>query len=319
MTLSSNSRKKTKSERKIIAIVGPTASGKSELAVRLALWIKKNRKALDVSGAEILSADSRQVYKGLNIGSGKITKRETRGVKHWLLDVASPKKVFTAHDYQKKGNRILNDIFKRGVVPIICGGTGFYIDSILYSPFIPEVPPQKKLRKELEKLSLEELLLRLRKIDPKRRETIDMKNKRRLVRAVEVAETLGGPVPERKKTLRHKTLIMGIRMDREELSKKIKNRLIKRIKAGMIKEVSDLHYKDGVSWKRMEDLGLEYGWTSRYLRGAISLEEMVSGLEKDIIRYAKRQVTWFKKENGIIWLDNYSQAAKNSAKFLKIS
>ncbi len=304
--------------KKIIVIGGPTASGKSDLAVSLALWIKKNRKKFGVSGAEIISADSRQVYKGFDIGSGKITKEETRGVRHWMLDIASPKRTFTAHDYMIAGNRALKEIFKNNNVPVICGGTGFYIDSLIYSPFIPEVPPQRELREELERLSVEELYLRLEKIDKRRAENIDIKNKRRLIRAVEVTETLGGPIPETGKTLMYPTLIMGVKTDKDELKNKIHKRLVKRINAGMIDEVLNLHRKKGVSWKRLEELGLEYRWTARYLRGKTDLEEMKKNLEKEIIHYAKRQVTWFKREKGIIWTENFREAKKETKDFFRV-
>ncbi len=302
--------------RKIIVIAGPTTSGKSDVAVKLALWIIKNKKKLGVSGAEIISADSRQVYKGLDIGSGKITKKEMHGIKHRMLDVSSPKRTFTAYDYEALAGRALKDMLKRKTVPIICGGTGFYIDSLIYSSFIPNVPPQKKLREELEKLGTEELFLRLEKIDRKRAGNIDVKNRRRLIRAIEVAETLGKPVPEIKKTPLYETLMVGIKLDSKKLKSKIHKRLIKRIKAGMIEEVRDLHYKDEVSWKRLEEMGLEYRWTSRYIRGKISLAEMKAGLEKDIIHYAKRQMTWFKKEKSVVWLKSFAQIKEESKRFL---
>lgn len=308
-------RKKTKQENKVIVIGGPTASGKSDLAVKLALWIIKNKKELGVSGAEIVSADSRQVYKGLNIGSGKITKKGMRGVKHRMLDVSSPKRTFTAHDYGTIAGRTLKDIFKRNMVPIVCGGTGFYIDSLIYSPFIPNVPPQKKLRGKLEKLDTGELFLRLEKIDKKRAESIDAKNRRRLIRAIEIAETLGRPAPEIKKIPLYETLMVGVKLDGEKLKSKIHKRLIKRIKDGMIEEVYGLHYKNGVSWKRLGEMGLEYRWTSRYLRDQISLTEMKIGLERDIVHYAKRQMTWFRKEKGIVWISNFTEARKAVAEF----
>ena len=167
-----------KTKRKIIIILGPTASGKSELAVKMARKI----------GGEIISADSRQVYKGLNIGSGKITKKEMRGVPHYCLDIASPKKVFTAVDFKKCAEKAIKDIQSRDKTPIICGGTGFYIGVITGAIDIPEIKPNWKLRKKLEKMPTEKLFKMLKKLDHARARNIDAKNPRRLIRAIEIAK-----------------------------------------------------------------------------------------------------------------------------------
>ena len=168
-------------KQKLIAILGPTASGKSDLAVTLA---KK-------FNGEIISADSRQVYKGLDIGTGKITKKEMRGVKHYLLDVANPQKRFTASDYVLLVNRAIAQIVDKNKIPIICGGTGFYIDAILGEKQIPEVAPDPLLRKELENKTTQELFEILKKLDRERAENIDAKNPRRLIRAIEICEAIG--------------------------------------------------------------------------------------------------------------------------------
>ena len=164
-----------KSLQKIIVVCGPTATGKSDYAVELA---KKVR-------GEIISADSRQVYRGLDIGSGKITKKEMRGIPHYCLDIANPKRVFSVSSYKKFADKAIKDIVNRGKTPIICGGTGFYIDAVICDIAFPAVPPNKTLRKTLEKLSLEELQNKLQKLDPRRFELVDQKNKVRLIRAIE--------------------------------------------------------------------------------------------------------------------------------------
>lgn len=285
---------------KIIVILGPTASGKSDLAVKIA---KKNN-------GEVISADSRQVYYGLNVGSGKITKKEMAGVPHHLLDVANPKRVFTVVQYQKLAGKAIRDIIKRKKIPIICGGTGFYIDSLIHNYKLPEVPPDKKLRAKLEKKFTEELFKQLKKLDPRRAKNIDRYNKRRLIRALEIVISTKKPVPVPEdiginQFNRHKSaaiLKIGTKKQPEELKKLIYKRLIRRLKAGMIKEVENLH-KKGVSWQRLDDLGLEYRYISRYLRGLITKPKMIEILNKEICRYAKRQMTWFKRDENIYWLD----------------
>jgi tRNA dimethylallyltransferase len=299
---------KNNKKPKLFVILGPTASGKSDLAVKLA------RKF----NGEIISADSRQVYKGLDIGSGKITKKEMKGIPHHLLNVASPKRTFTVSQYQKLGEKAIRNILKRGKLPIICGGTGFYIDALISGLKLPEVPPQKELRKKLEKESAETLLKKLKNLDPRRAKNIDRHNKRRLIRALEIVLTTKKPVSELGVMTYHNTpsydvLKIGIKKEPEKLKKLIHARLIKRLKQGMIKEVENLN-RNGLSWKRIDDLGLEYRYISRYLRGLISKAEMGELIEKESWRYAKRQMTWFKKDKNIIWAPTKGKEAENSVK-----
>jgi len=275
--------------QKIIAIVGPTASGKSDLAVELAKKFK----------GEVVSADSRQVYKGLDIGTGKITKKEMRGVPHHLLDVVSPKKVFTAAEYKVQAEQAIEKILAKGKVPIICGGTGFYIQALVDNILYPEVPPNPELRKELSTKTDKELFLILMQLDARRAAKIDLKNPRRLVRAIEIAQALG-QVPEPVSNPQYESLQIGIDIDNKTLEEKIKKRLIMRINKGMIKEAEKLH-KQGVTWKRMEELGLEYRYLARFLQKKISKDEMIEQLTTKIIQYAKRQKTWFKKDTRIKW------------------
>ena len=279
-------------QQKILVIVGPTASGKSDLAIKLA---KKYN-------AEIISADSRQVYHGMNIGTGKVTKKEQKIIKHHLIDVVSPKKIFTADDFKKLGQKVLIDLASQSKLPIIVGGAGLYIDVLLGRVHIPEITPNPKLRRRLEKLPVEHLFKMLKKLDPQRAKTIESKNKRRLVRALEIVESIG-KVPSlntKHKILDTKYNILWIGLRPDNLQKKIKIRLEKRLKQGMIKEVKKLHAR-GVSWKRLHDLGLEYRWIAKYLRKEINYKDMKEGLLKDIIKYSKRQMTWFKRNKEIKW------------------
>ncbi len=288
---------------KVIVIVGPTASGKSDLAVLIA-------KEFD---GEVISADSRQVYRGLNIGAGKITKREMCGVPHHMLDVLSPKKVFTVSEFKNKSEKIIGEIIERGKLPIICGGTGFYIDTLINNTTLPEVEPDPKLRQKLSKMSAPKLHLMLLKLDSRRAKEIDPNNKVRLIRAIEIAKALG-KVPQSKPNPNYSPLFIGIEWKREELNKRIQIRLLKRMKQGMLKEVENLH-KDGLSWKRMFDLGLEYRYLSEYLQNKISKAEMLEKLEKEIEHYAKRQMTWFKRNKNIKWLN--SKNLKTSQKIIR--
>ena len=271
---------------KIIVVCGPTTTGKSDYAVGLA------KKINPPVGGEIISADSRQIYKGLDIGSGKITKKEMGGTPHHLLDVANPKRVFSVAQYKKLADKAIKDILKRGKMPIICGGTGFYIDTVVYDQNFPQVKPNKTLRKQLEKLPLQKLADKLQKLDPERFESIDTKNKVRLIRAIEIATALGS-VPKIDRKQKYDVEWIYLDFPDEVLKKRIHIRLFARIR-GIVTEVRKLH-KQGVSWKRFEALGLEYRYMALYLQKKLTKQEMLTQLESAIWHYAKRQRTWFKK------------------------
>jgi tRNA dimethylallyltransferase len=291
---------------KLLVIVGPNASGKSDLAVKLA-------KKFD---GEVVSADSRQVYKGMDIGTGKITKEEMQRIPHYLIDIASPKRRFSVAQYQKKAIEAIKKIQKKGKLPILCGGTGFYIQAVVDGITIPKVKPDWKLREKLEKKTCDELYQQLKKLDPKRAKTIDKKNKRRLIRALEIVLSSKKPVPPLKKKKMFDVLIIGIKRDKEELKERIKKRLLKRFELGMIEEVKRLK-KSGLSWKRLEEFGLEYRFIAYYLQGKMKYNEMVERLQKAIENYAKRQMTWFKRDKRILWIKNYKEAEKLVKDFLK--
>lgn len=268
---------------KIIVVCGPTATGKSDKAVSLALE----------NNGEIISVDSRQVYKGLTIGSGKITKKEMRGVPHYMLDVASPKRTYSVAQFQKKATIYIKNILKRDKTPIICGGTGFYIDALLYGSEFPKVKANPQLRKELNKKTSQELFAILKKKDSQRAKTIDPHNKVRLIRALEIIESLG-KVPVAKKNTKYNIEWIYLDFPDEILKKRIHVRLLKRIKQGMIHEAKKLH-SQGLSFSRMEKLGLEYKYLALLLQKKISKKEFLEQLESAIWHYAKRQRTWFKK------------------------
>lgn len=275
---------------RILVIVGPTASGKSNLAVKLAKKL----------GGEIVSADSRQVYKGLDIGSGKLAINKRGGIRHHLLDVASPKHVFSVAQYQKLAYKIIDDIIKRDKLPIIVGGTGLFVDAITKGLIIPEVPPNHKLRAKLSRLTNEKLFKQLRQLDPRRATEIDRHNPRRLVRAIEIATAIG-PAPILTGRVRYEPVIIGIKPNLTTLKRRISTRLSSRIREGMVAEVKRLH-KRGLSWRRLYDLGLEYRYVSLCLRGKLTKDEMIARLKTAINQYAKRQMTWFKRDTSMRWL-----------------
>ena len=283
-----------KDKQKIIVIVGQTATGKSSFAVEVAKKIN----------GEIISADSRQVYCGLDIGSGKIIKKEMCGIPHYLLDVANPKKIFTVSDFAALAISAMTKMQKRNITPIIAGGTGFYIDALLGETNIPEVPPDETLRKKLTTKTAPQLFAMLQKIDPRRAKNIDRNNPVRLIRAIEIVKALG-KVPYARSCLAEKrfdTLKIGLALPDDILKENIEKRLQQRMEQGMFAEAKRLH-EQGVSWKRMEALGLEYRYMALYHRGKISKEEMTTELAKAIWQYAKRQKTWFKRDQNIIWID----------------
>ena len=299
----------TKDKTKILVLVGPTASGKSDLAVELALALN----------GEIISADSRQVYVGLDIGTGKITREEMRGVPHHLLDVADPRDRFTALDWKKLAEKAIHDIHARGKLPIICGGTGFYISTLIDDLGFPDVPADTAEQARLEKQTPETLLAELATLDPKRAASIDPKNKRRLARAIVIARALGSvpavthPTDDEQK---YDITMIGLSLPDGELKERIHRRLLQRLDAGMIRECERLHAPApagtassesknlapiSLSYERMDELGLEYKYVAQYLQNKVTLAELTDILTAKIWQYARRQKTWFKKDTRIAW------------------
>jgi len=285
-----------------VVVVGPTASGKSALGVRLAKRFN----------GEVISADSRQVYRGLDIGTGKITKKEMQGVRHHLIDVASPKKAFSAGAYVKRARRAIDDIAQRDRLPIIVGGTGFYIDALLGRIAIPDVRPHIALRKKLSGKSAPQLYAQLKKIDPARARSMDTpsecNNTVRLIRAIEIAHARRD-CSESSDMIYHiaqldadyAVLWIGVRPSDTVLKKRIEERLRARIKQGMVAEARHLH-KSGLTYKRLEELGLEYRSLAHHLRGEITKEVMERELRSAIWRYARKQIGYWKRNKDIWWI-----------------
>ncbi len=297
----------TKNKPRVIAVVGPTASGKTSLGIYLAKKLQ----------GEVISADSRQVYKGLDIGTGKVTKKEAAGVPHHLLDVVSPKKQFTVDDFVTRAEKVIQTI----PLAVVVGGTGLYADALLGRMSYPNVPPNNALRVQLEKKSVQQLFAQLQKIDPRRALTIEPAHKRRLIRAVEIAKAIGTS-PEKVPEQKYEVLWLGLparpaggSTTQEKLQKNIRTRLKARIKAGMVAEAVRLH-KGGLLYKRMEELGLEYRYLAKLLKKEITHEQFVAELERAIWKYAKRQMRWFKRNQDIQWVSGKTEALRLAKAFL---
>lgn len=281
---------------KVITIVGPTSSGKTSLSIVVA-------KRFD---GEVISADSRQAYKGMDLGTGKVTIDEMRGVPHHLIDIAQPNDVYTAAQFRHDATKAIDDISSRGHLPIIAGGTFFYLDVLRGKMQPAPVEPNKTLRTHLETLSSDELFLLLQTKDSKRAETIDKDNRRRLIRSLEIIEKLGA-VPEVTVTeCPYDMLIIGIDIQKETLHENIHTRLLQRFEAGMIEEVRTLHAA-GVSYERLDGFGLEYRYITKFLKGEMNEVEMKTELETKIRQFAKRQMTWLKRDKEIQWFSLENQ------------
>ena len=268
----------------VIVILGQTATGKSDLAVKIAKKI----------GGEIISADSRQTYKGLDIGTGKITPKEMRGIPHHMLNVANPKRKFTVWQYKTLAEKKIEEILIRGKVPVICGGTGFFIDAVTKGIVFPEVPPNYSLRKKLASKDSGFLLQKLKRLDLRRAKDIESKNEQnnkvRLTRAIEIAQTLGKVPTTEARPMGYRFIKIGLYLPPDKLKKKVEKRVKKMFRDGLLKEIHKLK-RGGISEKRLKELGFEYFNPTP--------EKVIS----ETLKYAKRQITWFKRDHEIKWFD----------------
>jgi tRNA dimethylallyltransferase len=281
--------------QKLVVVLGTNASGKSELGIRLANHL----------GGEVVSADSRQVYRGLDLGTGKITPAQAGTVKHHLIDVADVSEYFTLAQYQRAAYSAIEFISGAGKVPLLVGGTGLYISAVVEGYELVDVPPNDRLRAELECLSLAQLVERLERCDPDAASRIDRNNPRRLIRAIEVASAGRAHSAARKSSPRYNCLQLGLTWPLEILEERIEKRLRERLANGMVDEVAGLRSR-GVPDIRLEKLGLEYRHITRYLRGELStLDNLRLQLGTAIRQFAKGQVTWFKRDKRIIWLNPF--------------
>ena len=280
---------------KLVVLLGPTASGKSGSGIALAQRFN----------GEIISADSRQVYRGLDIGTAKVTPEEQALIPHHVLDVADPREVYTVAQFQQDAIRAINDILKRGHQPFLVGGSPHYIQAVVDNLDIPHIEPQPELRARLEKRPLPELLAQLEELDPRSMATIDRNNPRRVIRALEVCLVSGKPFSQQRKMGEplYRSLMLCIEWPREELYHRIDMRVDERMQQGMVQEVQGL-LDEGISHERLEALGLEYRYITRLLRGEFkNEEEMVQRLKYAIHDFTRRQLTWFRKDKRILWVE----------------
>lgn len=282
----------------LIVVLGPTASGKSGLGISLAQHFS----------GEIVSADSRQVYRGLDIGSAKVTPVEQALVPHHLLDVADPRATYTVSQFQHDAIDAINAIMQRGHLPLLVGGSPHYIQAVVDHLAIPQVPPQPELRAQLEVRPLTDLLTDLQERDPQSYAVIDRNNPRRVIRALEVCITTGQPFSQQRGVADplYTCLEIGIAWPRAVLYQRIDQRVDERMQQGMLQEVQNL-LAQGVSYERLEALGLEYRFIARLLRGEFASEaQMLERLKYAIHDFTRRQLSWFRRDTRITWLEGGS-------------
>lgn len=295
--------------RPLVILTGPTAVGKSELSVLLAERI----------GGEIISADSMQVYRGMDIGSAKITKEQMRGIPHHLLDILEPSEEFNVVLFQQKAKQAMDGIYERGHIPILVGGTGFYIQAVLYDIDFTENDEDTAYRIKLEKYAEEHgnkaLYEKLREVDPKACESIHENNVKRVIRALEFHEMTGQKISEHNETERNKQspynfAYFVLNDDREKIYQNIDKRVDEMLRQGLEQEVLTLFQK-GYTQKMVSMQGLGYKEMLSYLQGECSLEEAVYIIKRDTRHFAKRQLTWFRRERNVIWIDKQKWAYDN--------
>ena len=291
---------------KVVAVVGTNASGKSALGIELAKRYN----------GEVISADSRQVFRGLDLGSGKVTHEEMQGVPHHLIDVREVNEFFSMADFQRMSYAAIEDIRTRGRLPMIVGGTGLYVDAVLDGYLLSDKEPDLAYRAELEKMTTPQLYDMLMGLMPSVQ--VDANNRNRVMRMIERIHDGDDAMPAKQK--RYESLRLGVSWPREVLAQRIDERLERRLAAGMIEEVQGLIDR-GATTEFLLGLGLEYRFITRYLMGDMSREDMVEKLAIAIKQFAKRQMTWFRRNPDIVWLDmagDYmAQACEATEAFLK--
>lgn len=292
----------------VYVIGGPTASGKSKLAVELA---KK------VNG-EIISADSMQIYKEMNIGTAKVNKEEMQGVQHYLVDFVSPDERYSVSNFKKDAEKAIEEILEKGKTPIVVGGTGLYIDSLIYGIEFQNEEVDLEYREKLNKIAdekgLESLYKKAQEIDPEAMKKISINDRKRIIRVLEIYHKTGKTKTEqelqsRKNEVKYEYKVFAITMDREKLYERIEKRIDFMIEQGLIEEIKQILEKYHTFPTAMQGLG--YKEVVEYLEGSCTKEEMIEKIKKETRHYAKRQLTWFRKNKETIWLDGEKSTDEN--------
>jgi tRNA dimethylallyltransferase len=293
-------------EKALIVIGGPTASGKTNIAVKLA---KK-------FNGEIINADSRTVYREMDLATSKPTLTEKQNIPHHLFDILNPDQPFSVAEYKKLANEKIEEIQGRNHLPILVGGTGLYLDATIYSYNLTTSKPNLELRRELNQLSIKEILDKLKKVDPKSAEKIDPNNKRRLIRALEVTLTSGRPFSkqQKKKALGKNVLYLALDIPRVDLYRKINKRVDSWVNDGLVEETKKLSEKYPSDLPAMSSLG--YKEIIEYISGTMTLDMATEIMKRRTRNYAKRQLTWLKRNKDIKWVKSYSEAASLVQDFL---
>lgn len=303
-----------KSKPKVIVICGPTASGKTGLSVKLA----------QAMNGEIISCDSMQIYKDMTIGTAKVTEEEMQGIQHYLIDFVSPEERYSVADFQKDSEKAISKILAKGKTPIVVGGTGLYVDTLVYHIQYPEVETDLAYRQQLEKMieeqGLETLYQKAKEIDLQATEKISNNDQKRIMRILEIYHQTGKTktqleIESRREEPPYEYLMYAIDMDREKLYDRINQRVDIMIEQGLIEEVQELLKKYKNFPTAMQGLG--YKEVVPYLQGDITKEEMIENLKQETRRYAKRQLTWFRKNKEIKWLDGLAPAEENIQRILE--
>lgn len=283
---------------KLIAIVGPTASGKTGLGIEIAKKV----------GGEVISVDSRQVYREMNIGTAKVTPVLVDNISHWGTDLVDPDENYSAAEFKEYAEQKIEEILKRKHVPILVGGTGFWMSALIDNFDFTQTASDPKLRAELEARSLGDLFAEYKRLDPDGADVIDRENKRRIVRALEVTKVTGKPFfqQQTKSASKYDTLQIGLLVDRAELNKRIEERVDEMIASGLVNEVRALKEKYSCDIDAMTGIG--YRQICTFLNGKISLAGAIEEIKKDTRQYAKRQMTWFKRDRRIHWIKDPKEA-----------
>lgn len=285
---------------KVIVICGPTASGKTSLSIELAKKIN----------GEIISCDSMQIYKDMNIGTAKPSQEEMQGVKHYLLSIIEPTQRYSVAEYKKDAEKAIEEILAKNKTPIVVGGTGLYVDSLIYGIEYQDIKLDEKYRERLEKRVLEEglevLYKEAKKIDEQAIQKISPNDQKRILRILEIYHTTGKTktqqeIESRKNDIKYDYKVFALNMEREKLYERINKRVDIMIEQGLIKEVEELLNKYSQFPTAMQGLG--YKEVVEYLQRKITKEEMIEKVKRETRRYAKRQITWFRKNKQTIWLD----------------